>query len=99
MTADADSGNAPQTPSVALSECRGGTKRHQRQLHCSLRRFLKPLLQLTDTGYINNFPREDCRSENKMVGFIHAADDVRITSLPPLLVATSDQQPKEAFVN
>jgi hypothetical protein len=49
---------------------------------------------------INNFPREECRYENKMGGVPQAADDVRIiTYLPPLLVATSDQGAKEVLVN
>jgi len=51
-------------------------------------------------GDINNFPREKCRYENKMVVVLQAADDVRIiTYLPPLLEATSDQGAKEVLVN
>jgi len=50
-------------------------------------------------GDINNFPREECRNEKKMVGVLQAADDVRIiTYLPPLLVATSDQGAKEVLL-
>jgi hypothetical protein len=58
------------------------------------------LLQPTDMRDINNFPREECRYENKMVGVLQAVDDVRIiTYLVLLLVATSDQGAKEVLVN
>ena len=90
----------PEIPSVALSECRDGTKQHHRLLHFSNPPFSGPLLHATDMGDNNNFPRKECRCENKMVGVLQAADDARIITYPqPLLVATSDQEAKEVFVN
>ena len=100
MTADADSGNAPRNTIsrfIRVSWRNQATPQATSQLPPPLS---EPLLHPTEKRDINNFPREECRYENKMVGVPQAADDVRIiTYLPPLLVATSDQGAKEVLVN
>jgi hypothetical protein len=99
MTADADSGNAPRNTISCFIRVLWRNQATPEATSLLPSPLSEPLLQRTDTGYINNFPREDYRPLNKMVGVLHAADDVSIiTSLPPLLRATSDQQQMEAFV-
>jgi hypothetical protein len=100
MTADADSGNAPRN---TISCFIGVPWRNQATPQTTS--LLPPprselLLHPTDMGDINNFTREECRYENKMVGVLQAADDMRIiTYLPPCLVAKSDQGAKEVLID
>jgi hypothetical protein len=100
MTADADSGNAPRNTISCFIRVPWRNQATTQATSEFPPPLSEPLLHPTDMRDINNFPREECRYENKMVGVLQAADDVRIiTYMPPLLVATSGQGAKEVLVN
>jgi len=99
MTADTDSDNAPRNSISCFIRVQWRNQATPQATSLLPSPRSEPLLHPTDMGDINNFPREECRCENKMVDVLQAADDVRIiTYLPPLLVATSDQGAKEVLL-